>query len=64
VNVPAFDDGSPIHRIAAEIARLPGTFHHDPADRIIVATGRARRIPVITYDERIRRQRLASLWHA
>jgi PIN domain nuclease of toxin-antitoxin system len=64
VNVPAFDDGSPIHRIAAEIARLPETFHHDPADRIIVATSRAQRIPVITHDERIRRSRLVSLWRA
>jgi len=49
-------------RIAAEVARLPETFHRDPADRIIVATSRAQRIAVLTHDERIRRSRLVSLW--
>lgn len=49
-------------RIAAEIARLPDTFHRDPADRIIVATSRAHRIPVLTHDDRIRRSRLAPPW--
>jgi PIN domain nuclease of toxin-antitoxin system len=51
-------------RIAAEVARLPETFHRDPADRIIVATSRAQRIAVLTHDERIRRSRLVSLWTA
>jgi len=51
-------------RIAAEVARLPDTFHRDPADRIIVATSRARRIPVLTHDDRIRRSRLVTLWRA
>lgn len=51
-------------RIAAEVARLPETFHRDPADRLIVATSRAQRIPVLTHDERIRRSRLVSLWRA
>ena len=49
-------------RIAAEVARLPETFHRDPADRVIVATSRALRAPVLTHDERIRRSRLVSLW--
>jgi PIN domain nuclease of toxin-antitoxin system len=49
-------------RIAAEVARLPETFHRDPADRLIVATSRALRIPVLTHDDRIRRSRLVTLW--
>jgi PIN domain nuclease of toxin-antitoxin system len=49
-------------RIAVEIADLPEAFHRDPADRIIVATSRAHRVPVLTHDERIRRSRLVSLW--
>ena len=51
-------------RIAAEIARLPDSFHRDPADRIIVAASRAHRIPVLTHDDRIRKSRLATLWRA
>lgn len=51
-------------RIAAEVARLPDTFHRDPADRIIVATSRAQRLAVLTHDERIRRSRLVTLWRA
>lgn len=49
-------------RIAAEVARLPEGFHRDPADRLIVATSRAHRIPVLTHDERIRRSRLVNVW--
>jgi PIN domain nuclease of toxin-antitoxin system len=49
-------------RIAAEVARLPETFHRDPADRLIVAASRAQHIPVLTHDERIRRSRLVTLW--
>ena len=48
--------------IAAEIARLPDTFHRDPADRIIVATSRVHRIDVVSHDERIRRSRLVTQW--
>lgn len=51
-------------RIAAQLARLPETFHRDPADRLIVATSRALRIPVLTHDDRIRRSRLVTLWRA
>ena len=50
-------------RIAAEIARLPDTFHRDPADRLIVATSRAQHIPLLTHDDRIRRSRLVGIWH-
>jgi PIN domain nuclease of toxin-antitoxin system len=32
---------------------LPGQFHGDPADRMIVATSRIKRLPLITQDEKI-----------
>ncbi|MGH9411705.1 MAG: type II toxin-antitoxin system VapC family toxin [Vicinamibacterales bacterium] len=51
-------------RIAAETAALPDTFHRDPADRVIVATSRVHRIALLTHDDRVRRSRLVSLWHA
>ena len=38
--------------IAIESSRLPGVFHGDPADRIIVATARRMRARVLTADER------------
>jgi PIN domain nuclease of toxin-antitoxin system len=40
-------------RIAVESTRLPGAFHRDPADQIIVATARIRRCPLLTADGRI-----------
>jgi PIN domain nuclease of toxin-antitoxin system len=40
--------------IAVRSTRLPGPFHPDPADRIIVATALQHAAPVITPDERIR----------
>jgi PIN domain nuclease of toxin-antitoxin system len=40
--------------IAAESANLPGTFHKDPADQIIVATSRVFDAPLVTVDEKIR----------
>lgn len=41
------------HRIAWESCHLPGDFHRDPADQIIVATARALDLTLITSDERI-----------
>jgi PIN domain nuclease of toxin-antitoxin system len=41
-------------RIAVEACRLPGEFHRDPADQIIVATARVHNVPLITADEKIR----------
>jgi len=35
--------------------RLPGPFHGDPADQIIVATARDREAVIVTKDDRIRR---------
>jgi len=40
--------------IAIRSTRLPGAFHPDPADRIVVATALEHAAPVITPDDRIR----------
>ncbi|WP_323118029.1 type II toxin-antitoxin system VapC family toxin [Burkholderia alba] len=40
--------------IAARSATLPGEFHKDPADRMIVATARRFAAPLVTRDEKIR----------
>ncbi len=40
--------------VAVESTRLPGSFHRDPADQIIVATARVYQCPLVTSDERIR----------
>jgi PIN domain nuclease of toxin-antitoxin system len=39
--------------VAIESTRLPGEFHRDPADQIIVATSRVHDCPVITLDAKI-----------
>jgi PIN domain nuclease of toxin-antitoxin system len=40
--------------IAVKSVTLPGEFHKDPADRIIVATARKLAAPLVTADEKIR----------
>lgn len=40
--------------IALRSVDLPGDFHPDPADRIIVATALSTGLPLITKDEKIR----------
>jgi PIN domain nuclease of toxin-antitoxin system len=40
--------------IAVRSSKLPGEFHPDPADRIIVATALENAVPIITPDDRIR----------
>jgi PIN domain nuclease of toxin-antitoxin system len=54
----------PIDRhTAVQAVRLPGAFHSDPADRIIVATARRLNLPLVTADERIRDyQHVRSVW--
>jgi PIN domain nuclease of toxin-antitoxin system len=42
-------------RIAAESTQLPGAFHRDPADQIIVATARVYDCPLLTADDKILR---------
>lgn len=39
--------------IAVESTNLPGEFHSDPVDRILVATARELNIPLVTADARI-----------
>ena len=39
--------------IAIESTRLPGRFHRDPADQIIVATARVHEAQLLTIDEKI-----------
>jgi PIN domain nuclease of toxin-antitoxin system len=41
--------------IAVESTELPGDFHKDPADQIIVATARLLSRPLLTADEKILR---------
>ena len=40
-------------RIAIESTQLPGTFHRDPADQIIVATARSYDSQLLTADNKI-----------
>jgi PIN domain nuclease of toxin-antitoxin system len=39
--------------IAVDSVRLPGTFHADPADRMIIATARHLGLPLMTADRAI-----------
>jgi PIN domain nuclease of toxin-antitoxin system len=42
---------------------LPGTFHQDPADRMIVATARKLAISLVTADEKIRSyEHVRTIW--
>ena len=41
------------HEIAVGAYDLPGEFHRDPADRILVATARVHDFTVVTPDSRI-----------
>ena len=50
--------------VAAEVARLPEKFHRDPADRLIVATARVRKLRVLTRDKKISAARVVPLWRA
>lgn len=42
---------SPVDAIAS--TQLPGSFHKDPADRIIVSLARRRAVPLLTCDRKI-----------
>jgi PIN domain nuclease of toxin-antitoxin system len=50
-------DGVSLHPLTPEICvestELPGVFHGDPADQIIVATARSLGATVVTADRRI-----------
>ena len=53
VALPGFRFVSITPDIAIDAAELPGTFHGDPADRLIVATTRLLSGTLITRDEKI-----------
>jgi PIN domain nuclease of toxin-antitoxin system len=40
-------------RVALESTKLPGGFHNDPADQIIVASARVHNLTLITADRKI-----------
>ncbi|MEI7833903.1 MAG: type II toxin-antitoxin system VapC family toxin [bacterium] len=41
-------------QICIESTILPGTFHQDPADQLIVATARIHNCPLVTMDQKIK----------
>ncbi|SAK69047.1 twitching motility protein PilT [Caballeronia fortuita] len=55
---------APIDRhIALASADLPGEFHSDPADRMIVATARSLSAPLVTKDRQIRSyEHVRTIW--
>lgn len=50
--------------VAAEVARLPAKFHRDPADRLILATAKVGKLPVLTRDQKIASARVVPMWRA
>jgi len=40
-------------RIVVESTQLPGAFHRDPADQLIVATARVYEMPLVTGDRKL-----------
>lgn len=51
--IPAVTFVAVENEIAIKSVSLPGEFHKDPADRIIVATARKFAAPLITKDEKL-----------
>ena len=49
-------------RIAVESTQLPGEFHADPADQLIVATARVLNCTLFTADTKIRRYSHVSIY--
>lgn len=50
-------------RVAVQSTQLPGEFHKDPADRIIVALARELNAPLLSADEKIRNYaQVRSIW--
>jgi len=50
--------------VAVEAYALPGAFHADPADRILVATARVHGLHLVTADKRILAYRAAHTYDA
>lgn len=50
-------------RVAVQSTRLPGAFHPDPADRMIVALARVHDAALVSADQRIRAYRhVRTIW--
>ena len=50
-------------KVAVESCELPGDFHGDPADRIIVATARVNGATLVTKDQKILKYpHVKSIW--
>ena len=51
------------NEIGIKATVLPGDFHNDPADRMIVATARKLAVPLVTADEKIRNyEHVRTIW--
>lgn len=50
--------------VAVALDELPASFHGDPADRLIAATSRCKRLPLATWDKALRRSRALEIWRA
>jgi PIN domain nuclease of toxin-antitoxin system len=50
--------------VVIALDHLPASFHGDPADRLIVSTSRAHKIPLATHDGAIRKSRVTTVWKA
>ena len=48
-----FEDAPMSHEVAMHSYTLPGTFHKDPADRVLVATARILNCQLVTADDLI-----------
>ena len=55
IELPRLTVASLSPEIAVESCRLPGEFHGDPADRLIVATARLESLTLLTRDKNILR---------
>ncbi len=51
------------NEVGIKSTALPGNFHKDLADRMIVATARMLAVPLVTADEKIRNyQHVKTIW--
>jgi PIN domain nuclease of toxin-antitoxin system len=48
--------------VALELFAFPKKFRRDPADRMIIATARSLDLPLLTYDQGIRKSGLVKIW--
>jgi len=51
--IPALEFVPVSNHLALRSVRLPGEFHPDPADRLIVATARYFGVPLVTRDSKL-----------